>query len=275
MKQILNHSNKIEILDISDTHVGSVSALLPDKATRVIDGSQSSAVPQNRIQRLLWQLFLRDLSKVGKVDVVINNGDNIEGQQLKIAGRTLMDSDVDSQIEWALQVQQKVIDTVKPKFYIGCAGTDYHVTTSGNADLQIYKRLEAANPSIDFTYEDIVEIQIGKMAWSIAHPVPTSEMILPPLEKLIKQHATECYLGNAEKIRVFSRGHAHSFVWSALRGNNYAFIVPCWQPTSKYGRSKAYLTVRKPDVGLLKITQVGEQLTPSIYLHPEVHNIIN
>jgi hypothetical protein len=100
-------------------------------------------------------------------------------------------------------------------------------------------------------------------------------MIAPPLEKLIKQHAIETYLDNSEKIRVFCRGHAHQTVWMPYRGNNYAFVTPCQQPTSRFSRSKAYLTVRKPDVGMLKITQIGEQLTPTVYLHPEIHRIIN
>lgn len=266
IERILQGQKRIKILSESDQHSGSVSALLPKSAVS-FDGQIVTRKPQNQIQRWLWKNRLDDLSSIGKVDVNMNLGDTCEGQQLKIAGRTLVDSDTDNQVLWAIDNIQIALDICKPKYFLGVNGTPYHVRTSGSLDMQVYKALERKNPNIKFIYAENLIIQIGKLMYAIAHPFPTVRYKAPALEKLITQHATEYYLGNMPRIKVFPRGHAHVFNWLRYRGNIYAYVVPCQQPTSSYARNKAYLTVRRPDIGLLLTMQEDEDLIPRPFLH--------
>lgn len=267
IERILQGQKVVKHVFESDFHSGSVSALLPPNAWRVLEDNYSERVRQNRMQRWLWRNRLDDLSTIGKVDVYHFLGDSCEGQQLKIAGRTVTDTDTDNQVAWAIHDIQQALDIVKPKYFLGVNGTPYHVRTSGSLDRQVYRGLESQNKNIKFIYQDNLLLKIGELTYSLSHVYPTTQYKTPPLEKLINQHAVEHYLNNMPRIQVFVRGHAHIFVWSRYRGNIYAFIVPCQQPTSSFARSKAYLTVRRPDVGILAVEQRGRDLVPRPYLH--------
>jgi hypothetical protein len=268
MEKILTDKDIIKILAHGDNHTGSSTGLLSPNSAE-FDGEVLTPHPQNNMQRWLWRNYISDLTTLGELDVIINNGDNIEGTQMKIMGRTLQVSDIDVQKTWSAKCLQLSIDICKPKFYIGVTGTNYHIRLAGNcnADISIYKALEQANPNVKFIYGDNLIVQIGKLNWSIAHPYPTTQYKTPPIEKLIAQHAEEFYYGNTPKINVFDRGHAHGFIWERLRDGAYGFVTPCQQPTSAYGREKAYMTVRHPDIGILGITQEGKDLVPRPLLH--------
>lgn len=268
MEKILLDKDIIKILALGDNHTGSSTGLLAPNSTD-FDGEVLTPHPQNQMQKWLWRNHCSDLTEVGKIDIMMDMGDNIEGTQTKIMGRTLQISDIDIQKTWAVDCLEPAINLCKPKFFIGVTGTGYHVRLSGNcnADISIYKMLEQRNPNVKFIYGDNLIITIGQMVWSIAHPYPTAEYQLPPLEKLLNQHAKDYYLGNTPKINVFGRGHCHQHNWARLRGGPYAFTTPCQQPTSAYGREKAYMTVRHPDIGILGITQEGVDLMPKPLLH--------
>jgi hypothetical protein len=268
MEKIMDNETMVKILVLSDNHTGSSTGLLPPHAFD-FDGEVLTAHPMNKMQKWLWRNYTSDLTEIGQVDVILDLGDNIEGSQTKIAGRTLMDTDIDVQKAWSQDCLQTAIDLCKPKYFIGVTGTNYHIRIGGNcnADIGIYKALEAKNPTVKFTYADNLVVKLGQLVWSIAHPYPTTQFKTPPIEKLIAQHAEEYYYGNTPKINVFARGHAHAHIWERLRDGAYGFVAPCQQPTSAYGREKAYMTVRHPDIGILGITQENHDLTPKPLLH--------
>ena len=268
MIRILETKENIKILCIGDFHTGSNSGLLPPKSMS-FDGEIVTEILQSKVQKWLWRNYVEDLTTIGKVDIIINLGDNIEGAQVKIMGRTLESSDIDVQKDWSVKTLQTAIDICNPKFFLGVSGTNYHIRLNGNcnADLAIYKALEQVNPDVKFAYSDLLLVKIGRLTWSIAHAYPTTEFVTPPIEKLIKQHGLEYLLGNTVRIDVFVRGHAHSHIWERYRGGIYGFVTPCQQPTSAYGREKAYLAVRHPDIGILGIMQQGSDLIPKPLLH--------
>lgn len=268
MEKILEGKERIKILTLGDNHSGSNTGLLPPNSAD-FDGQVITPHPQNEIQKWLWRNYTADLTEVGEVDILIDMGDNIEGTQTKIMGRTLTVTDIDVQKTWAMACLQMAIDICKPKYFIGVSGTNYHIRLSGNcnADTSIYAMLQQKNPNIKFIYGDVLVVKIGQLVWSIAHPYPTTQFALPPIEKLIQQHAYEFYYGNAPRINVFIRGHAHTHIWGRLRGMAYGIVTPCQQPTSAYGREKAYMTIRTPDVGILGITQESNSLVPQPLLH--------
>lgn len=267
IERILQDQKIVKHLLEADHHSGSSSGLHPKNALRIVEDNFTEKVKQNKIQRWLWKNRLDDLSTIGKVDVYQYIGDSCEGQQLRIAGRTITDTDTDNQVNWAIQNIQIALDMCKPKYFLGVNGTPYHIRAGGSLDYQVYRGLEAENKNIKFIYADNLIIKIGELIYSIAHPYPSNMYKSPPLEKLITQHATEYYLNNAPKIQVFVRAHAHMYNWLNYRGGAIAFVVPCQQPTSKYARTKPYLTVRRPDVGVLNVIQKGKDLIPKPLIH--------
>lgn len=269
IEKIYKDKNNIKILAIADFHIGSTTAILHPKAVSY-DGEIFSQQPQNEMQRWLWKNYLNDITTIGKTDIMISLGDLVEGLQLKIGGRTLVDADVESQIRWAVEILQTAIDLAKPEYFIGVSGTAYHVRNAGtlSADFEVYNLLQKQNPKIQFIIGDNLIVKIGKLIYSIAHPYPITEYTVPPMEKLITQHAREYYLENVPKINVFLRGHCHVYNYLNYRGQGtYVITVPCQQPTSAYGRERAYLTVRRPDVGVLELQQIEDTIIPKPYIH--------
>jgi hypothetical protein len=178
-----------------------------------------------------------------------------------------MSTDTDNQVRWATEIHQKALDICKPSVMITLEGTPYHSRTGGGScDFNVHNGLKKGNPEVEMIYSENLIIKIGKMIYSLAHPYPTTEMLSNPLEKLIKEAAVEHSLGNGERIDAIGRAHAHRYDWVCPRGR-YGFLVPCQQVESEYGKTKAYLTVRKPDVGVLELKQMDDYLMGIPKLH--------
>jgi len=264
MKKILEDKSDIDHLNLGDIHVGGLGAIFPPNAKEY----NGDPKPQIKLQKWIYKNYIEDLTKVGKVDVITDFGDNTDGQELKISGRTLVSTDTDNQVIWATECLQKAIDICKPSYFISLDGTPYHVSTGGGScDFQVHNSLKKDNPDIEFIYEQTLVIKIGELIYSLAHPYPTTDQKIPPLEKLIHQHAADFYLDNTPRIDVFGRGHAHFYSWLSYRGGAYAYVVPCQQVYSDFAKRKFYLGVRHPDVGVLKIHQEEKLLMPQVYLH--------
>jgi hypothetical protein len=220
------------------------------------------------LQKLLWNNYQKDLLDIGNTNVIINLGDDTEGNQFKIFGRSVVSTDTDNQVAWATEILQHSIDVCKPSTFITLDGTPYHVDVgSGSSDFQVHNALKRSNPRVEFIYSKNLIIKIGGLVYSLAHVYPTTDYKTPPIEKLIKQNSEEYRFDNAERIDVFGRGHAHVFLWEQYRGGAYGFVAPCQQTGSEFGDRKPYLTVRHPDIGILKIHQEDGGLIPMPHIH--------
>lgn len=106
---------------VGDLHVGSEYGLWPPGVRY-----RGRAYPQNVGQRWLWRHWLRGWRDLPRPDVVVLNGDLIEGPQPRAGGSGTMSTDLDLQQEALLQALGPIVElNPRPRLYV-VEGTAYH-----------------------------------------------------------------------------------------------------------------------------------------------------
>jgi hypothetical protein len=243
-----------KILLLSDLHVGSKYGLWPSgMVQKDARTKEVTPLPQNAVNLAIeahWNKMLAQI-KTDPPDVVILNGDLIEGDQHREHGRGLMTNQISIQVKACVKII-KTIRKIVPKapFYF-TAGTDYHQMPDGeNADIFIAEQFHA-----EFGDELVVEecgvrlfcrhtIGISNSAWQYMATAPGRDHMLLYLNK-----GPEKY-GKID-IAVFSHRHQSAGV---LFPSGMAIVTPCWQSKTPFAVKKGI--VGTPDIGwiMLRIT---------------------
>jgi len=105
-----------KIIVISDLHAGHKVGLTPADWQKKSDKFYDE-------QCFLYDFYLEQINKIGAVDVVIVNGDAIDGKGEKSGGTELLTSDRDEQVEMAYQCLKEI----KAKEFYFTFGSPYHV----------------------------------------------------------------------------------------------------------------------------------------------------
>ncbi|MCK4625058.1 MAG: hypothetical protein KAV00_07095 [Phycisphaerae bacterium] len=121
------------VVIISDMHAGHRAGLTPP-AWQLKPG-EDEEIQHRRIkwvdlQRECWGWFYKGIKRLKPIDVLIVNGDAIDGTGYRSGGVELITTDRNVQIDMAL----KVIRTVGAKKVFMIRGTDYHVGSAENQE---------------------------------------------------------------------------------------------------------------------------------------------
>lgn len=122
----------LNMLIISDTHCGNSVGLTPS-------GFERLSLQRSDRRKRHWQTFRSLLRSFPPIDVLIGNGDMIDGKQKRWAGTGLLTADLSEQLDMA----QCCIEAVGAKEIHLVRGTPYH--TSGDMDYEdeLAKRVHA------------------------------------------------------------------------------------------------------------------------------------
>jgi predicted phosphodiesterase len=214
-----------KLLVIGDMHAGSNVSLAPPSIT-MEDGDREYEIKSNRISKRLYSWWEEMCDDVGKVDMVIANGDLCEGTNPHSRGGGLWTSEIMVQVNTAIEL----LEMIKAKEYIGTQGSFYHVSDNLSSDAVVLAALNG-------TFDDEIKITVDKVRFHFMHKVGISrsawfyrptpiarEMMLGELNKL-----------EYGKIHIYGRAHAHYFV-AVEYGNSYGFIAPCWKGRDAYAK---------------------------------------
>jgi hypothetical protein len=214
----------MRVVLIGDFHTGSASGLTP--------------FPKSTIQRELLKRYVDTIEYFGtRPDLLICNGDMIDGQQLR--GRDLLDDDV---LERQMDYSHNLIKMWKPKEVFMVAGTQYHVGgTVIDAESIMASRLrEGGIPS-----EYHRRLQITLRGWfrlDCRHHIGSSTV---PHGRFTAQNRARFWdvLKSAHAgrpwphLQVFS--HVHYFT---MCRDSYGSVLtlPCWQCLggNRYGQER-------------------------------------
>lgn len=133
------------VLVISDLHCGHVVGLTPPSA------QDRAGKKVNLIQKELWGNFEKPVKELGKVDVLIINGDCIDGAGKKSGGTEQTTTDRLGQVELAYEC----IETVDADKVFMTFGTGYHTGMCEDWELVLAKLLHLgpdkilSHPQID------------------------------------------------------------------------------------------------------------------------------
>lgn len=217
------------VLVISDLHCGHRGGLCPPAfQMRVPDDSpfRKFAV----LQRETWNWFSRYVCGLNP-DVVLVNGDCIEGKGERSGGTELWTADRDEQADAALRCIQAVLGRRTKRIHI-LAGTPYHSGSEEDFERQIADRLGASFGGHEW-------IDVNGHIFDVRHAVNEGSSVVSMASLLQERmHNVDWSLDGGQPLAdTYVRSHAHRYQFMGRDGWQ-AVVTPGMQWGSKFGSRK-------------------------------------
>ena len=218
-----------KIVVLSDIHCGHYYGLTPPLWQDV----------RHSLQRTLWDAYVRIVYEIGKVDLVVLNGDGLEGKGKRNEGLELLTADRFEQADMAYQALS-IFDT--KKFHL-TYGTPYHTGEGENFEEEIAIRLEAQ-------IESRAALDVNGLFLDIRHFSPGSQTPMGPVTGLQREKIMALLDDRIDKGGISIRSHIHKF-YCVIDHHGAVFTTPCFQTHSEFGAKKCSGDI---DLGLLVFT---------------------
>jgi hypothetical protein len=222
------------ILVISDLHCGHRGGLTPF-SWQYNDGDGDVRAKFGFLQRTVWDWFSKKVKEVGPVDLLVVNGDAIDGKGEGSGGTELLTTDRREQCEIAAEC----INQIKRKKLVLIRGTTYHVGRDedwedvlagmvGATDIGSHEWFDADGVVFDCKHK------VGRSE------VPHGRLTAPGRDALWNLIWSERDV--QVDARVILRSHVHYFVYG---GDAYKLwlTTPGLQAWSKYGTATCSGTI--------------------------------
>lgn len=234
---------------VGDLHVGSDYGLWPPKFTW---GEPERSYPQNRLQRWLWACWEDMIKNYAPPDLLIVNGDLIDGEQRKDAGRNTMSPDIDLQHDAAAAALAPLVR--KSKDWVVVKGSPYHETTfaaiAGHENFS--GRAPRRWPS-GGRVGQVLDFTVRGITLNVAHH-PEGGAVLYEGTKMNRtilwSFLAEAAVG-LPKARVIIRSHLHFYGLLQVHGKTMVHI-PSWQLQTPREVKQAYFKYQ-PQIGFVDI----------------------
>lgn len=230
------------VLALGDLHCGSKLGLTPPSWQHRPDWKST--------QMAMWKYFKEGLKRAGKVDVLIVNGDAIDGNGYRSGGIEQSEMDWDRMCEMAVDV----INEVGASKVVMTYGTPSHVSNNGTQEeYKIAKEVGAHITGHAY-------VEVNGITFDIKHKIGSSSIPhgrTAALNKAILWNKLQALEGTQPKADILLRSHVHYFTYTG-DATCLAMTLPALQgPGTKYGLEQCEGIV---DFGLVwfKIKDDGE-----------------
>lgn len=232
-----------KIVVIADLHSGHVAGLTPPTW-------QFEAVDENplladaaKMRAQMWQAYRGWQKTIGKPDVLIVNGDCIEGPGYRSGGTELLTADQQYQCDIAAEC----IKLWKAPTILMTYGTPYHTGFAG----QDWERLVAKEVGAEHIKAKFWPLEINGCIFDVKHKIGASSIPHGRHTAIAREKLWNGLWADHEsqpKAKVIIRSHVHYYVYAGGAGW-FGVVTPALQaPATKYGGRECSGTV---DFGLL------------------------
>ncbi len=203
---------------ISDMHCGARNGLTPPAYQA--DKFKALSVP-------LWAAYKDIIDSIGSVDIVICNGDAVDGMGKGNGG---IEHSVTNPMEQA-EIAIECLDQISFKKIYFTAGTGYHVAYNYR-----YEKPIADNYHTELF--DTLRLDINGCRFNVRHTIGTSQTpygMATQVYKEVVRIMLDDYENDIDPSDVIIRSHAHQY-WEVKRPGKVGIVTPCLQfPDSIYG----------------------------------------
>lgn len=220
------------ILAMGDFHSGHVLGLTPPKYY------QSDTYPFSQHQRALWQFYTKTLNSIGEVDVIIINGDMIDGNGYRSGGSEQIFTSEIKQTEIATEVVRYTMQKLKCNKVFMTYGTAYHTGTCND-----FEDIIASN--VGATIDDQLFLEIGGQTFDVKHHT-TGGRGTPgnygshAAKKESVVNSVVSLLGHEPKADITIRSHVHIYRCDK-DAHGAVMTLPCLQwAGTKYGARRCF-----------------------------------
>ncbi len=203
--------------------------------------------PMQRIFQNEWNNMVASVNERG-IDILVLNGDLVDGIQAAARGRELWTTDLHEQIDAA----EELIRQINFKKAFVTAGTPYHTDKNLNAEEVLADKLNAP-----FRWEFALNVEEARFHFS--HEVGVSSSVwhyrtTPIARELVAALLQEKEFGHFDGI---IRSHAHYCV-AVEFGSHFGMITPCWQGRTPYMIRKGIMLT--PKLGYIILNVNGSEV---------------
>ena len=210
------------ILIVSDLGIGSEYSLAPDDITSSLVRRKPHLASLHSVLRSEWDKMRNGLGN--SVDILVVNGETVDGPQPAAKGKELWTADTNEQCQYAAEL---IGDISHKELYI-TKGTPYHTETNTNLDQVVADMLggwcdwELALQVFDKRFHFAHSIGVSNSAWQYRTTSIARELVAALLQE--KEYG---------KFDGIIRSHAHYFVEVSF-GSQWGIVTPCWQGRTPY-----------------------------------------
>lgn len=223
------------VLACGDMHGGHRTGLTPPKWQSEIRGEQ-----YYDIQQECFEFWVNKIEPLKPIDILIHNGDGIEGKGIRSGGTELIHPDRKDQV--AICVDN--IEVADPEHVVLTYGTPYHVGSEDDWEGLISSRLN--DRGIDTTIKGQDWITVNGTTFDIKHKVGASTIPhgrSTPQKKEALWNMIWAYVGEQPQSDIFLRSHVHYFDYSGT-STYLAMTLPALQGQgTKFGSRQCSGTV--------------------------------
>jgi hypothetical protein len=222
-------------------------------------GSDDREVLLNPGQKHLWACWEHLCGEVSKlkIDVIVHNGDMVDGHQQAQHGTELCLPIHGDQAEAAEVAMRKLLKAAGSPTLFCISGTEYHDAKGGREAEAVAKALGAQpfNGLGTGKYSrDCLDLEIDGVVVDFCHHIQGAGGMYrgTPTDREGIFSALAGKDGKAPKADAVFRSHLHYFVHTEHASKHIA-IVPCWQLQTRFGRKLSrYKCI--PDIGAVLVT---------------------
>lgn len=246
------------VLVLSDIHVGNRVGISPLKF-RMMDGSVYHA---NKVQKALYKAWLDVVKDWKNPDILVINGEPIDGQGQKNRGVEQWTTNYIDQIDAAIQL----VNMFDAKKIFVTRGSGYHIEQGGVSVEEIFAKnvgAERVNGSYvpDEFYLKVNGNGSEGVTFNFAHAIGSSSSGWTYRSTAI---AKEMMLGQLEKSRkhpfnVLVRSHIHYF-WTVGSASHLGVVTPVWELQTGFMKRQGTMG-SVPDIGAIRFLVDGNNYT--------------
>ena len=230
-----------KVLIVNDLHCGSIYGLgVPNFC-----GLSGYTLPFTETNRFLYDRWNQMINAVGAVDLVIANGDLVEGLNKKRNGEETLTPFIKDQSNMAANL----LGRITTGEYAFTGGSGYHTGQDTNGDQEVCDKLGGTWFGTDGTIE-IEDIKLHVRHVGQHSKIPHSRATGLLFDFLIASL-------QGDNTNIFIRSHTHKFVYAGIH-NRLGMTTPCWKGVDAFIRTKS---MEKTDCGWVLITVDGAEYT--------------
>ncbi len=235
----MKRKRRREIGIVSDLHAGSRWGML---------GPRSAYGKQNVGQQYLWRCWQQLGREWPRLDVLVLNGDIIDGKQYRSGATGLVTADLGEQTEIAIECVRALVDATRPRAIVRTVGTPYHEShDSVLGALDATFEIEVVDIVINLALEDGIVANIKHAPEGGGGVYIGSGMDRETLWACLAeaQH-------NIPRASWLIRSHLH--MYARFDGSGKTIVVtPSWQLQAAYAQHKrAYRWI--PMIGAVRLS---------------------
>jgi len=251
---------------IADIHVGSMFGVWHPDAIPSYGGKYTLHIGQ----RYLWDNWLRIAREIPTLDMLVWNGDLIDGKQPRDSGRFLLEPEIIRQAEAFLMVAEPFQRRLRGRTYV-LRGTRYH-DEEDIAVETIGRELGAICDHYGRHSWDWLLLDVRGVKLDIAHA--QSVMLRYVTTALEREGQFSDMAGLHADVIV--RSHSHRPHWHYLEGANelplrLEISTPAWQLATSYvlrGKAPNRAVLRNLGMVIIEIGEGVPMVRPFLFPHP-------